>query len=116
MNLVNITIRKHYYINQKGNTGFCFAQVIGWQKNRHWGFEAGAELCRKIMTVDFATVKIFLRYAKKMQVAYQPIIAQFLIYQHPRRVVFTAGQKKLKFFSFFFASIKPLHLIFIRSN
>ena len=93
---------EHYYINQKGNTGFRFAQMIGWQKNRHWGFEAGAELCRKIMTVDFATneniPEVRQKNASSLPTYYRTVFNSINI---PIRVVFTAGQKKLKFFSFF---------------
>lgn len=93
---------EHYYINQKGNTGFRFAQMIGWQKNNHWGFEAGAELCRKIMTVDFATndyiPEVRAKNMNSLPTYYRTVFNSINI---PIRVVFTAGQKKLKFFSFF---------------
>lgn len=93
---------EHYYINQKGNVGYRFAQLIGWQKNRHWGFEAGAELCRKIMTVDFATntdiPEVRQKNGSTFPVFYRTVFNSINV---PIRVVFTAGQKKLKFFSFF---------------
>jgi hypothetical protein len=93
---------EHYYINQKGNTGFRLAQMFGWQKNEHWGFEAGAELCRKIMTVDFATndnvPEVRLKNENSYPTFYRTVFNTINV---PLRVVFTAGQKKLKFFSFF---------------
>jgi hypothetical protein len=93
---------EHYYINQKGNTGFRAAQMIGWQKNNHWGFEAGAELSRKIMTVDFATNDYIPEVRQKnlnnLPTYYRTVFNTINV---PIRVVFTAGQKKLKFFSFF---------------
>lgn len=93
---------EHYYINQKGNLGYRYAQLIGWQKNNHWGFEGGAELCRKIMTVDFASNETIPEVRKKnnsnLPAYYRTIFNSINI---PIRVVFTAGKKKLKFFSFF---------------
>jgi hypothetical protein len=93
---------EHYYINQKGNTGFRFAQMIGWQKNNHWGFETGAEICRKIMTVDFATndhiPEVRQKNESSLPTYYRTVYNTINI---PIRVVFTAGRKKLKFFSFF---------------
>jgi hypothetical protein len=92
----------HFYINQKGNAGFRIAQLIGWQRNNHWGFEAGAELCRKIMTVDFATneniPEVRQKNASSLPIFYRTVFNSINV---PLRVVFTAGQKKLKFFSFF---------------
>mgnify|MGYP003613158673 CR=1 FL=1 len=29
---------EHYYINQKGNAGFRFVQMVGRKKNNHWGY------------------------------------------------------------------------------
>jgi hypothetical protein len=93
---------EHYYINQKGNLGYRYAQLIGWQKNKHWGFEGGAELCRKIMTVDFATNEHIPEVRQKnnsnLPAFYRTVYNSINV---PLRVVFTAGQKKLKFFSFF---------------
>lgn len=93
---------EHYYINQKGNLGYRYAQLIGWQKNRHWGFESGAELCRKIMTVDFATNEHIPEVRQKnnsnLPAYYRTVFNSINV---PLRVVFTAGRKKLKFFSFF---------------
>lgn len=93
---------EHYYINQKGNLGYLFAQMLGWQKNHHWGFETGAELCRKIMTVDFATSENIPEVREKNKetapVFYRTVFNSINI---PARVIFTAGKKRLKFFSFF---------------
>ena len=93
---------EHYYINQKGNPGFRIAQMIGWQKNSRWGFETGAELCRKVMTVDFGMNETIPEVRVKNEttspVYYRTVFNSLNV---PLRVVFTAGQKKLKFFSFF---------------
>jgi hypothetical protein len=93
---------EQFYINQKGNVGYRFAQLIGWQKNKHWGFEAGAELCRKIMTVDFATneniLEVRQRNNSSLPIFYRTVFNSINV---PLRIVFTAGQKRLKFFSFF---------------
>ncbi len=93
---------EHYYINQKGNLGYRYAQMIGWQNNKHWGFEGGAELCRKIMTVDFATNENIPEVRQKnpssLPTYYRTVFNSINV---PLRVVFTAGKKKLKFFSFF---------------
>jgi hypothetical protein len=93
---------EHYYINQKGNLGYRYAQMIGWQNNKHWGFEAGAELSRKIMTVDFATNEIIPEVRQKNQRIFPTFYRTvFNSINVPIRVVFTAGKKKLKFFTFF---------------
>lgn len=93
---------EHYYINQKGNLGYRFAQLIGWQKNKHWGFEAGAELSRKIMTVDFATNDQIPEVRQKnnnaLPVYYRTVFNSINV---PLRIVFTAGKSKWRFFSFF---------------
>jgi hypothetical protein len=93
---------EHYYINQKGSLGFRFAQIIGWQKNKHWGFESGAEICRKIMNVDFATndyiPEVRLKNETNLPIYYRTVFNSINI---PARVVFTAGKSRLKFFSFF---------------
>lgn len=93
---------EHYYINQKGNLGYRVAQLVGWQKNRHWGIEAGAEVCRKIMNVDFAmneTIpEVRIKNGFEEPTYYRTIFNSVNV---PLRVVFTAGKKKLKFFSFF---------------
>jgi len=91
---------EHYYINQKGNMGYRFAQMIGWQNNKHWGFEAGAELSRKIMDVDFATNENIpqVRLKNDLPIYYRTVFNTINV---PLRVVFTGGRKKLKFFSFF---------------
>lgn len=93
---------EHYYINQKGNLGYRYAQLIGWQRNNNWGFEAGAELCCKIMTVDFATGENIPEVRQKnntsVPIFYRTVYNSINV---PFRVVYTAGKKKLKFFSFF---------------
>lgn len=85
-------------INQKGNLGYRYAQMIGWQNNKHWGFEGGAELCRKIMTVDFATNEIYQKLGKRTQVACQRIIAQYLTQSRPLESSFYCRQKKIEVF------------------
>jgi hypothetical protein len=93
---------EHYYINQKGNLGYRYAQMVGWQKNKHWAFEAGAELCRKVMSVDFGTKEDIPEVRVPNQTSfptyYRTIFNSINI---PIRAVFTAGRKKLKFFAFF---------------
>ncbi len=93
---------EYYYINQKASFGYRYEQLIGWQKNNHWGFEGGAELCKKIMSVDFANYKTVPEVRVKnnsiLTVFYRTVFNSVNI---PLRVVFTAGKKKLQFFSFF---------------
>ena len=93
---------EHYYINQKGNLGYRFAQLFGWQKNKNWGFELGAELSRKIMTVDFANnndiPEVRQKNSNDLPLFYRTVFNSINV---PLRIVYTTGKNKWKFFSFF---------------
>jgi hypothetical protein len=92
---------EHYYVNQKIKQGYRIAQLIGWQKNNHWGFETGVALSRKVMMVDFPgsrTIPEVSEINNNASLAYYHTF--FNTIDLPFRAVFTAGKGRVKFFSY----------------
>ena len=91
-----------YYVNQKVSTGYRFTQLLGWQKNRHWAFEGGIMLSKKVMNVDFNQHTAIPEVKVKNGSLGAPFYrTNYSCLEVPVRVVFTAGKKAFRFFSFF---------------
>lgn len=87
---------EHYYANQKLNYGYRFSQLFGFVKSSQWSFESGFVITKKIMDVDFENdvPEVGIKNASTNPVYYKTIYHCLDI---PLRVLFTEGQKKLKF-------------------
>jgi hypothetical protein len=92
---------EQYYVNQKLQQGYRITQLIGWQKNNHWGFETGIGISRKEMMVDFPGSLLIPKVSevnKSNNIMYYHTF--FNAIDIPIRAVFTAGKGRLKFFSY----------------